>query len=162
MHGHPHVLKVNAHEIAVLAPDIAALGVELAAQRGELARGLLHLVEAWQLEVLVVTVGADGALLAQKGSVWWARPPSVPVVNTAGAGDALGAGLMWARSQGMGWPDAFCVGTAAAASVTAHEGTAICERAHVAELVARVDLRQIDARSGAVLLRQPNAAGRLF
>jgi fructose-1-phosphate kinase PfkB-like protein len=66
------------------------------------------------------------------------HPPVVPVVNTAGAGDALDAGLMLARSRGQDWPAALALGSAAAASVVMNEGTAICRREQVEELVTQV------------------------
>ena len=67
-----------------------------------------------------------------------AQPPKVPVVNTAGAGDALSGGIMLARSRGADWPSALALGTAAAASVVMNEGTAICHKEQVEELLPQV------------------------
>ena len=94
----------------------------------------------WASEAIVVTLGEQGALAVTTGGTWLVRPPVVPVVNTAGAGDALDAGIMMARSKGRGWPAALTMGTAAAASVVMNEGTAICRREQVEELMSRVQV----------------------
>lgn len=147
--AHPQVLKLNVDEFAALAPGAAGLELGTDVQRSALAQRLLRCTEGWGVEALVLTVGAEGAVLVAGGEVYWATPPLVPVRNTAGAGDALGAGLMWGMRAGRAWPDALGLGTAAAASVVMHEGTAVCERAQVAELLAQVVVRRIDVDSGA-------------
>ena len=82
--------------------------------------------------------GQEGALAVTVEGAYRVRPPQVPVVNTAGAGDALDAGIMLARSRGADWPEALALGTAAAASVVMNEGTAICRREQVETLLPRV------------------------
>jgi len=107
--------------------DVAGLAGRLASRLGE-----------WASDALSVTLGEQGALAVTPGAWYHAQPPQVPVVNTAGAGDALSGGFMLARSQGDDWPEALALGTAAAASVVMNEGTGICRRAQVEELVPRV------------------------
>jgi 1-phosphofructokinase len=48
------------------------------------------------IELVALSLGADGLLLASEHQRVWARPPSVRVRNPVGAGDALLAGLVWA------------------------------------------------------------------
>ena len=92
----------------------------------------------WASEAIVITLGRQGALAVTTEGAFRVRPPSVPAVNTAGAGDALDAGIMLARSRGAGWPAALALGTAAAASVVMNEGTAICRREQVEEMLSQV------------------------
>jgi 1-phosphofructokinase family hexose kinase len=135
--GLPHILKVNRHELRSLdsemtgrqggADDIAELAGRLAGRLGE-----------WASDALIVTLGARGALAVTSEGCYHAQPPQVPVVNTAGAGDALSGGIVLARSQGADWPTALALGTAAAASVVMNEGTAICHREQVEELLPQV------------------------
>jgi fructose-1-phosphate kinase PfkB-like protein len=49
---------------------------------------------------------------------------------------------MLARSQGAAWPAALALGTAAAASVVMNEGTAICRREQVHELLPQAQVVQ--------------------
>jgi fructose-1-phosphate kinase PfkB-like protein len=135
--GLPHVLKVNRYELEALDPGVAGgwgSTDDVAALAGRLAKRLGE----WASDALIVTLGERGALAVTPGAWYHAQPPQVPVVNTAGAGDALSGGLMLARSRGDDWPEALALGTAAAASVVMNEGTGICRREQVEELVPRV------------------------
>jgi fructokinase len=82
-----HLVKLSARDAEWLYPD---LGPKACAQR------LLSL----GAQLAVVTLGPDGALAVSRvGEAHVASPP-VEVVDTVGAGDAFGAGLLrrlWAR-----------------------------------------------------------------
>jgi 1-phosphofructokinase family hexose kinase len=136
--GRPHILKVNRHELAVLDGELADQ-VDPTDTWQRLERRLGE----WASEAVVVTLGERGAIAVTRDGAYWARPPRVAVVNTAGAGDALGAGVMLALSRGGGWPSALRLGTAAAASVVMNEGTAICQRIQVDALLADVQIEQL-------------------
>jgi 1-phosphofructokinase family hexose kinase len=135
--GLPHVLKVNRDELESLAPKVVR-GSGDADDIVELAERLAGRLGEWASDALIVTLGERGALAVTPEGCYHAQPPKVPVVNTAGAGDALSGGVMLARSQGADWPAALALGTAAAASVVMNEGTAICRRAQVEELLPRI------------------------
>ena len=108
-----------------------------------LAKELAGYLGQWARQAIVITLGERGSLAVTNEGSWIVRPPRVPVVNTAGAGDALDGGLMLARSRGQAWPDALALGTAAAASVVMNEGTAICRREEVYELLAHVRVERL-------------------
>jgi 1-phosphofructokinase family hexose kinase len=139
--GLPHILKVNRQELR-------ALDSEMTGREGtsddiaELAGRLVSRLGEWASDGLIVTLGARGALAVTSEGCYHAQPPQVAVVNTAGAGDALSGGIMLARSQGVDWSSALALGTAAAASVVMNEGTAICHRAQVQELLSQVQVIQ--------------------
>lgn len=90
----PHVSKPNVHELEALLggrlPDRAAI---VAAAR-ELAR-------ATGTELLVVSMGADGACFVTSDATVIARPPAIEVRSTVGAGDAMVAGIVAARLGGL-------------------------------------------------------------
>jgi 6-phosphofructokinase 2 len=134
--GLPHILKVNQRELAGLHPgmpgDIDQLVATLASYLGN-----------WASEALLVTLGQRGTIAVTAEGCYHVRPPEVPVVNTAGAGDALAGGLMLALSQGAGWPAALALGTAAGASVVMNEGTAICQRKEVDRLLRQVKVEEL-------------------
>jgi len=136
--GRPHILKVNQDEVASLDRGGARAPETLA----DLASILAGRLGRWASDALIVTLGERGALALTPGGNYYVRPPAVPTVNTAGAGDALNAGIMLARSRGADWPAALALGTAAAASVVMNEGTAICRREQVEELLPRVQVLQ--------------------
>jgi 1-phosphofructokinase family hexose kinase len=141
--GLPHVLKVNLEELSGLEPSVAAqLGSGETTFEGSGLR-LRNRIGEWASEAVIVTRGHHGALAVTAETTLVARPPQVPVVNTAGAGDALTGGLMLARSRGASWCDALALGTAAAASVVTTEGTGICLSDQVAELLPTITVESL-------------------
>ncbi len=105
--GAPDLVKVNAEEAAELAPGCApGDGTALAAALRE---------RAGQDAVAVVTLGADGAVLAGPDGGWRGRAPAVgryPV----GSGDALLAGLLAGLERGLDWRAALAAGLGAGAA----------------------------------------------
>lgn len=136
--GQPHILKVNQNEIGVLAPQIARDLSDVAIDPLCVGSALRDRIGSWALDAVIVTMGHRGTLAVTAQTTITARPPEVPIVNTAGAGDALTGGVMLSRSQGHSWTDALALGTAAAASVVMNEGTGICRREQVAALLPQV------------------------
>jgi 1-phosphofructokinase family hexose kinase len=134
--GMPHILKINRQELTLLDPE--ASGDVLT-----LTTALRHRLGTWASEALVVTLGEQGALAVTAAGTYRTHPPQVPIANTAGAGDALGAGIMLARRQGADWPAALALGTAAAASVVMNEGTGICRREQVESLLDQVGIEEL-------------------
>jgi 1-phosphofructokinase family hexose kinase len=136
--GQAHILKVNHHELEMLDSEF---GNRIAP--GNARPRLEKRLGEWASDAVIVTLGECGAIAVTQAGAYWARPPRVPVVNTAGAGDALGAGVMLALSRGDDWRSALRLGTAAAASVVMNEGTAICQRAQVEALLAEVRISEL-------------------
>lgn len=90
----PHLIKPNIVELEALLgrslPDRAAV---VAAARALLERGL---------ELVVVSMGADGAVFVNAAEALVALPPrDVTVLSTVGAGDAMVAGTIAGQLRGL-------------------------------------------------------------
>lgn len=84
----PWMVKCNRHELAqLLEVDEPEVGSP-AGVAGQMQR-----LRDRGIEVVVVTMGADGALMADDQGVVHARVPQVAEVNPTGSGDLLLAGL---------------------------------------------------------------------
>jgi ribokinase len=107
-------LLVNEHEAGrLLACD------DVAADPAAAARRLLELGP----RSAVVTLGADGAVLADRDGVYHiAARPVDEVVDTTGAGDAFAGALACALAQGASLADAVQAGMAAGAEAVGREG----------------------------------------
>ena len=138
--GLPHILKVNDSEIGALDAPVARQLLEGVTDWRAVAMRLRDRIGEWASDAVIVTLGHHGVLAVTLEGMYHARPPQVPTVNTAGAGDALTGGLMVSRSRGEEWPQALALGTAAAASVVMNEGTGICRRDEVVDLLPQVQL----------------------
>ena len=93
--------------------------------RTEWAARLPQLAESvgWHGDALIVTLGAEGSVaLDQCGAVCTAVAPVIEQVDTTGAGDAFGCGLVWSLSQGATLGKALHVGNVCGAYIAAREG----------------------------------------
>ncbi|MFA9477624.1 1-phosphofructokinase family hexose kinase [Phycisphaerales bacterium AB-hyl4] len=96
---------------------------------------------------VVVTLGAEGALLFHQGHVWrgHCELSSDEVVNTVGCGDCMMAGMLDAQAAGKGPEDVLRWGIATATSNAALAGVAGFDRQRVTELAERCTI--VDALS---------------
>ena len=93
----PDLLKPNLEELAQVSGTAEAA---LAADPTVLLAAVRGLHERGEREVLL-TLGADGALLSTvDGGLWSARPPRIAVRSTVGAGDSSLAGYLLADLAG--------------------------------------------------------------
>jgi fructokinase len=81
-----HIVKLSASDASWLLPEIG---------HEEVATRLLDL----GAELVVVTLGAEGAIARTQGAAVRVTAQRVDVVDTIGAGDAFGAGLLVALEQ---------------------------------------------------------------
>ncbi|HWB25696.1 MAG TPA: 1-phosphofructokinase family hexose kinase [Chitinophagaceae bacterium] len=89
-------------------------------------------------EVVVVSLGAAGALLVTKTIVKQIATPPVKRKSTVGAGDSMTAGIIMALSKGMGITEAVQYGVASGTAATMNPGTQLCRLQDVKELFAAI------------------------
>jgi 1-phosphofructokinase len=92
----PDLLKPNAEELASLTGLEEA---DLLAEPETMLAAVRNLHDRGVAEVLL-TLGADGALLSTADGVWMAQPPAITVRSTVGAGDSSLAGYLLADLAG--------------------------------------------------------------
>ncbi len=108
----PTIVKPNIDELQHLVGH--ALTSEAAIQQA--AHQLLN----EDIELVVVSMGKQGAMLVEQATTYIATPPSVTVKKTSGAGDAMVAGLVTAQIQGLSLADCGRLATAFSVGVIAH------------------------------------------
>ena len=114
----------------------------------EAARAARGWVEAGQAAVVVVSMGAQGALLVSADEAVYAPPIAVKVLSAVGAGDSFVAGMAWALAQGKELAPAFAYGVACGTAALMSTGTGLCEAADAHRLVGQVQLlRELPAHS---------------
>jgi 6-phosphofructokinase 2 len=105
---------------------------------GELAEAAQGFVARGATELLAVTLGGDGALLATAEGVLQLPALDVPALGAVGAGDSFLAAMVLHLAQGAAPRDAFAWGMAAGAAAVMRPGTAHPQRADVEALRARI------------------------
>ena len=100
-------------------------------------------------DMVALSMGEDGALLATRHGVWQAPALNVlAATGTTGAGDCFLATLVWALAQGDAPPDALRWGMAAGAAALLAPGTALAQREEILRLLATVPVPQAVASPG--------------
>jgi 6-phosphofructokinase 2 len=89
-------------------------------------------------EVLVLSLGAAGALWVSATGGARLAAPAVPVKSTVGAGDSMLAAIVYALAAGRAVGDAVRCGVAAGGAAVLNPGTELCHRADVERLEAQV------------------------
>jgi 6-phosphofructokinase 2 len=99
-----------------------------------LAAAARALVDAGKVQMVAVTLGADGAMLVSAEGVLRRAAIDVPVRSAVGAGDSFLGAMVWAMTQG--WPikHAFRLAMAAGAAATSNPGTTLCRKEDVLRL----------------------------
>ena len=82
-------------------------------------------------EVLVVSMGAQGAILFTKESVEHISAPIVYLKSTIGAGDSMVAGMIFALAQGKSLSEMARYGVACGTAATMTEGSQLCKKKDV-------------------------------
>ena len=123
----PYAIKVNRDELA------EALGVTLST-RGEVLSSARKLVDGG-IEIVVVSLGAEGALLIADDLAALAEPPSIQPVDPVASGDCLHAGLVTALAAGLDLPEALRRGVAAGTVNALYAGGAQFAYAHFLEIL---------------------------
>lgn len=131
----PYLVKPNAAE----AEELTGHPVQSEADALGTARFFLR----QGVEVVALSLGAEGLLLAQEQEAVWAWPPRVRAPNPVGAGDALLAGLAWALEQGLTLEELARWGVAAGTAAAMGEGVSTGSFAAVRALQKEVDIKKI-------------------
>jgi 6-phosphofructokinase 2 len=113
---------------------------------GERERAAAHLVETGRAGVVIVTLGARGALFVSAEERGLIEAPAVtPAGSPVGAGDSFMAGLAVGLTAGRDLADACALGVAAAAAAVMTPGTEPCRREDVERLVGEGGRRALPA-----------------
>ncbi|ODS64614.1 MAG: phosphofructokinase [Acidovorax sp. SCN 65-108] len=116
--------------------DVMQKPLEHAADWCTAAQSLVHCGAA---DIVALSVGEQGAVLATHEGVWQAPALNVPATSgTTGAGDCFLATLVWALDRGDAPAEALRWGVAAGAAALLHPGTTLAQADDVRRLVRSV------------------------
>ena len=136
----PALAAVLAARPAVVKPNLAELAQLAGAPLLDLPARLraLDALRAAGAERVLLSLGAEGAMLAAPAGVWYAPAPAVPVASPLGAGDAMTALLCVGSFRR---PEALLRACVAAGSAAAMQpGSAPLRRADFRALLPRIRL----------------------
>lgn len=132
----PTLVKPNIHEMEALCGR--TLG-NRAAVVDEAQRWRAQ----YDIQIVVVSLGAEGAVLVAEGAALYARPPAVTVASTVGAGDAMVSGLVAGLHDGLSLAESLRQATAFAAGAVTFIGSGLPAPEALAELTNQVQMEEM-------------------
>ena len=116
-----YLLKPNLGELSELA------GIERI-DINNVERIAREVILTHNCEVIVVSLGAGGALLVTADETHRAIPPEVDRKSTVGAGDSMVAGIVYSLAGGKNLKEALRYGVACGTAATMNPGTELCNK----------------------------------
>jgi len=86
------------------------------------------MVKSGRCDVLVISLGAAGALAVSEAFAEHILPPTVPIVSKVGAGDSMVAGIVLSLARGNPLRESILFGVAAGSAAVMTPGTELCRR----------------------------------
>ncbi len=121
------LLKPNLNELE----DLVGQKTRDEKDREEL---LLEVLDNHPIEVIILSLGAKGALLATAGKVKHYPAPSVEHISSIGAGDSMVAGIVHSLSQDMDLEKAVLYGLSCGSATIKSPGTELLQKKDVESL----------------------------
>ncbi|MBK6381514.1 MAG: 1-phosphofructokinase family hexose kinase [Chitinophagaceae bacterium] len=116
-----YMLKPNLGELSSLAGKKEI-------QPGEVKTIAREIIAKGNCEVIVVSMGADGAMLVTAEIAGIFKPPAVERKSTVGAGDSMVAGIVFYLAQGKDLTQSVQYGVACGTAATLNAGTELCKK----------------------------------
>ena len=118
--------KVLETGVYLIKPNIGELAKLIGVERLELPeveKAAKKLIENKSAEIVVVSLGAEGAILVTKDETHLVKAPKVEKKSTVGAGDSMVGGMVWALSQNKTLKEVIQIGVCCGSAATMNEGT---------------------------------------
>lgn len=122
------LLKPNVGELARL---VKAESLEI----NEVDDAAREIINKGKCEIMVVSLGAQGAVLVTKDICEHIPAPPVQKKSTVGAGDSMVGGMVWALSAGKSVSEMLHWGVACGSAATMNEGTQLFKQEDVHKLL---------------------------
>ncbi len=132
-------LQAAADEgLYLLKPNLAELSALVGVEKLEMNQvddAALDIIRQGKCEVVVVSLGPQGALLVTRDGFEHIPAPMAKKRSTVGAGDSMVAGMVWALSEGKSFREMAQTGVACGTAATMNPGTELFHKADVERLL---------------------------
>lgn len=126
----PPLQKALEAGVYLVKPNLKELGsltdLSLDDREGR-RRAVRDVFDRYKMEILVLSLGAEGALLCTDGELKHLPAPDVEKNSAVGAGDSMVAGIVFQLAQGEPLPEAVSFGIACGAAAIQTPGTELME-----------------------------------
>lgn len=131
-----YLIKPNLHEFQ----DLTGIAASDEAALIEAGHGL---IDRYRIEIIVVSMGSDGALLITRDVAWRANGLPIDPVSVSGAGDSFLGAMVWSLASNNSLEMALRYGVAGGSAALLNPGTELCRLEDVHRLVPEVIVKPI-------------------
>lgn len=129
----PHIIKPNIHELEdLVGRELKSREAVIDAAGHLLARGV---------ELVAVSMGAEGALFVTADQSVMATPPDITVLSTVGAGDAMVAGIIAGQLRDLSLADTARLATAFSLDALARGESGVTSHAAIEAYMRQVEIQ---------------------
>ena len=128
------MLKPNINELSFLngAGELRTEDVEDAAR---------SIISKGKCKFMVISMGAEGAMLITEESTFKITPPKVNSISTVGAGDSMVAGIVQSLSLGRSITESVKYGVSCGTAATMNPGTELCHMDDVEKIYSQITIK---------------------
>lgn len=137
------LLKILETGVYLIKPNIGELAKLIGVERlelNEVEKAAKNLIEKGSAQIVVVSLGADGAILVSKEETHLVKAPKVEKKSTVGAGDSMVGGMVWALSQNKTLKEVIQLGVCCGTAATMNEGTQLFNVEDVKKLLKELQI----------------------
>ncbi len=129
-----YMLKPNINELSFLngAGELRTEDVEDAAK---------SIISKGKCKFMVISMGAEGAMLITEESTFKITPPKVNSISTVGAGDSMVAGIVQSLSLGRSITESVKYGVSCGTAATMNPGTELCHIVDVEKIYSQITIK---------------------
>ncbi len=121
------LIKPNLRELSQLVKKEEIYGME----QEEIAK---RIIDEGKVKLLIVSLGARGAMVASEDMIEYVVPPTVKQKSVVGAGDSMLGGIILSMSRGDDLMDSVKWGVAAGTAATMTPGSELCRKEDVQKI----------------------------
>lgn len=135
--------KAVAEGVYLLKPNLGELSALTGREHlsaGEIETAAKELIEGKCCTLVVVSMGADGAMLVTKEESVHMQAPAVERKSTVGAGDSMVAGIVLSLANNKSYREALQFGIACGTAATVNPGTELSHLEDVLQLYPQVQI----------------------
>jgi len=126
-----YLLKPNVRELQ----ELTKIQIN---NESDLKKAAMKFVEEEQCEVVIVSLGAGGALMVSKDGYEHFRTPTVPIRSKVGAGDSMVGGMIFSLEQGKTLRESVLFGISAGAAAVMNPQRELCRLSDTEELFKKL------------------------
>ncbi len=131
----PFLIKPNIHEFQRLTG--------LSSQRVEDLLGEARRLVETGIEIVLISMGAQGMMGVKRDEAYRSIPPQVEVGSQVGAGDSAVAGFIYAVTRGMDFKESLTMATAAGTAAVMTPGTELARRKDIERIKGEVKIEPL-------------------